>query len=412
MNAYYFKAEAMGVNILYGAEVNDLNIKNGQFESAEVLIGQVPRTVKARSIVVASGGFQADISWLKKYWGDAADNFIIRGTPYDRGKMLKVLLDNGAKQIGDPRQCHAVAIDARAPKFDGGIITRLDCVPFGIVVNKYAQRFYDEGEDFWPKRYAIWGRLVAAQPDQIAYSIIDFKSINLFMPSLFPPIEADSIHNLAEKLDLDPVMLAETVETYNAAVRPGKFISSELDDCITDGLAPQKSHWARALDTPPFYGYPLRPGITFTYLSVTINKSAQVVMEDEKPLKNVFAAGEIISGNILGQGYLAGFGMTIGTVFGRIAGQLYLKLRMDPLSASLKTFGLDVGFIISLFLTSLTGLLLLIFRSTPLMGILLIIHMGVVAGLFITMPYGKFVQGVYRYAVLVRNAIEQSQDKA
>ncbi len=64
-------------------------------------------------------------------------------------------------------------IDARAPKFDGGIATRLDSVVFGIMVNRDAQRFYDEGEDVWPKRYAIWGRLIAQQPDQIAYSIID-----------------------------------------------------------------------------------------------------------------------------------------------------------------------------------------------------------------------------------------------
>ena len=91
-----------------------------------------------------------------------ADNFLIRGTPYNQGRVLKNLLDQGAKPVGDPTQCHAVAIDARAPKFDGGIVTRLDCVPFSIVVNRTAQRFYDEGEDVWPKRYAIWGRLVAA----------------------------------------------------------------------------------------------------------------------------------------------------------------------------------------------------------------------------------------------------------
>ncbi len=63
------------------------------------------------------------------------------------------------KPVGDPRGCHAVALDARAPKFDGGIVTRLDSVPFGIVVNQQVKRFYDEGEDFWPKRYAIWGKL-------------------------------------------------------------------------------------------------------------------------------------------------------------------------------------------------------------------------------------------------------------
>jgi tricarballylate dehydrogenase len=270
---------------------------------------------------VASGGFQANIKWLKESWGEAADNFIIRGTPYNKGRLLRVLLDQGAKPVGDPRQCHAVAIDARAPKFDGGIVTRLDCVPFSIVVNKHARRFYDEGEDFWPKRYAIWGRLVAGQPDQIAYSIIDSKSIDLFMPSVFPPFQADSITEMATKLALDPTELSRTVERFNQATRPGKFDPAALDGCMTDGLDPPKSNWARPLDTPPYYGYPLRPGITFTYLGVTVNEKAQVVMQDDQPATNIFAAGEIMAGNILGKGYMAGFGMTIGTVFGRIAGE-------------------------------------------------------------------------------------------
>ncbi len=277
--------------------------------------------VRAKNIVVASGGFQANVSWLKEYWGEAADNFIIRGTPYDKGRMLRVLLDKGAKPVGDPRQCHAVAIDARAPKFDGGIVTRLDCLPFSIVVNKHARRFYDEGEDFWPQRYAIWGRLVAQQPDQIAYSIIDSKSLELFMPSVFPPIQSDSIAGLGKGLGIDPNTFEETVTEYNKSIKPGTFDFSIMDDCETVGLDPPKSHWARPLDTPPYYGYPLRPGITFTYLGVTVNERAQVVMQDDKPSPNIFAAGEIMAGNILGKGYMAGFGMTIGTVFGRIAGK-------------------------------------------------------------------------------------------
>ena len=279
------------------------------------LLDGVPRTARAKSVVVAAGGFQANIEWLKEFWGEAADNFLIRGTPYDKGRLLRILLDNGAKPVGDPRQCHAVAIDARAPKFDGGIVTRLDCVSFGIVVNKNAQRFYDEGEDFWPKRYAIWGRLVAKQPDQIAYSIIDSKSIDLFMPSVFPPFEASSIKEMAALLELDPAALEQTVFAFNGATRPGTFNTTVMDDCTTEGLDPPKSHWARPLDTPPFYGYPLRPGITFTYLGVTVDEQAGT------PSANIFAAGEIMSGNILGKGYMAGFGMTIGTVFGRTAGK-------------------------------------------------------------------------------------------
>ena len=321
MNSYYRTAQNLGVAISYETEVEDLVIRDGLFSEALVTREGETHRVKARSIVLASGGFQANLDWLKEEWGEAADNFIVRGSPYDKGRMLRVMLDNGAKQIGDPRQCHAVAIDARAPKYDGGIVTRLDCVSFGIVVNNRGERFYDEGEDFWPKRYAIWGRLVAKQPDQIAYSIIDAKSIDLFMPSVFPPLEADTLAELAVKLELDPATLENAVSEFNRSVRPGTFDPAELDDCRTEGIEPQKSHWARPIDTPPFYGYPLRPGITFTYLGVAVNDKAQVIMQDDRPSANIYAAGEIMSGNILGKGYMAGFGMTIGTVFGRVAGR-------------------------------------------------------------------------------------------
>ena len=329
INAYYATAAKLGVEIVYEAEVTDLDIREGGFDAAHVDIDGQTRKLRAKAVVLAAGGFQANLDWLKEYWGEAADNFLIRGTPYDRGRMLRVLLDNGAKPVGDPTQCHAVAIDARAPKFDGGIVTRLDCVPFGIVVNKHAKRFYNEGEDFWPKRYAIWGRLVAGQPDQIGYSLIDSKSINQFMPSVFPPIEADSIREMAAKLELDPGTLEKTVADFNAAVRPGTFDPAALDDCATQGLDPPKTHWARALDTPPFYGYPLRPGITFTYLGVTVNQKARVIMNDDRESRNLFAAGEIMAGNILGKGYMGGFGMTIGTVFGRIAGQEAARYAAD-----------------------------------------------------------------------------------
>jgi len=321
VNAYYARALKTGVRVLYGAEARSIELLEGKFSSLVVRRNGSEHRLRAKAAVMASGGFQADVGWLRQYWGDAAENFLIRGTPFNRGQMLRALLALGAKPVGDPRQCHAVAIDARAPKFDGGIVTRLDCVPFGIVVNRDCRRFYNEGENFWPKRYAIWGRLVAQQPGQIAYCLIDSKSLSLFMPSVFPPVEANSIGELARKLGLDPRALENTVRTYNAAVRPGRFDPTALDDCHTAGLQPEKTHWARPLDLPPFYGYPLRPGITFTYLGVTVDERARVILQDNHPVPGIMAAGEIMSGNILGKGYLAGFGMTIGTVFGRIAGR-------------------------------------------------------------------------------------------
>jgi tricarballylate dehydrogenase len=322
LNALYRTAEALGVAIEYEAEVVDLDIADGMFLSASARRGNGERaTVRASALVAACGGFEANIEWMKQYWGAPADNFLIRGTPHNRGTVLKLLLDKGVGEIGDPTQCHAVAIDARAPKYDGGIITRLDCVVFGIVVNKHAQRFYDEGEDVWPKRYAIWGRLVAGQPDQIAYIIFDASSLTMFMPSLFPPIEAKSIGELAGKFSLDPAALEDTVTKFNAAVQPGTFDHTILDDCRTEGITPPKTHWARRIEKPSFYAYPVRPGITFTYLGTRVNKEARMLMTDGRPSANMFAAGEIMAGNVLGRGYAAGIGMTIGSVFGRIAGR-------------------------------------------------------------------------------------------
>ena len=321
LNALYRTAQGLGVDVVYDAEVVDVDMEGGRFRNAAARIEGKTFTIEAKAFVAAAGGFEANLAWLREYWGPPADNFLIRGTPYNKGSLLRLLVEKGVEQTGDPRQCHAVAIDARAPKFDGGIITRLDCVVFGIVVNRNAERFYDEGEDFWPKRYAIWGRLVAAQPDQIAYIIFDESSLRLFMPSLYPPIQADSVEHLAEKLGLDPRALGNTVATFNASVRPGMFDPGLLDDCRTENLTPPKSHWARRIEKPPFYAYPVRPGITFTYLATRVNREARVVLQNGQAAENIFAAGEIMAGNVLGRGYAAGIGMTIGAAFGRVAGQ-------------------------------------------------------------------------------------------
>jgi tricarballylate dehydrogenase len=328
LNAYYGAAERLGVSVLYDTEVRSLCFDNEKVLEVLTVQSGVSATLRPKAVVVSSGGFQANIDWLCEYWGDAARNFIVRGTPYAQGVVLKNLLEQGVAPVGDPTQCHAVAVDARAPKFDGGIVSRLDCVPFSIVVDRAGSRFYDEGEDIWPKRYAIWGRLVAQCPEQIAYAITDAKSERLFMPSAFPPIRAESIGELAGKLGINTAALEATVRNFNQAVRPGKFDPNVLDDCRTEGIHPPKTHWARPIEAPPFIGYPLRPGITFTYLGVKVDENARVLMQDARSSANLFAAGEIMAGNILGQGYVAGVGMAIGAVFGRIAGREAAKVAL------------------------------------------------------------------------------------
>lgn len=320
VNAYYLTAEDLGVTVLYEAQVKHVAFEGRRATHLDVEIDGALYQMRAKAVVLASGGFQSDIDWLARAWGEAARNFLIRGTPYNRGVVLKDMIDQGAQSVGDPTQCHAVAIDGRAPKYDGGIATRLDCVPFSVVVNKDGERFYDEGEDVWPKRYAIWGRLVAAQPDQIAYSIIDARSIDLFMPSVYPPVAAGSIAELADKLGLPADKLAATIDGFNAGCREGDFHPQQLDGLATTGVTPAKTNWARTISEPPFYAYALKPGVTFTYLGLRVDHRARVTGTDG-PYDNVWSAGEMMAGSILGQGYLAGFGMTIGTVFGRIAGQ-------------------------------------------------------------------------------------------
>jgi len=331
LNALHHTAEDLGVEVWYDAEVVGLDIDatSGEFTSATVrrTVPDGPggaatdHEIAARAFVAASGGFEANLEWLEESWGPPARNFLVRGTPYNRGGVLRLLGDAGVELIGDPRQCHAVAIDGRAPKFDGGIVTRLDCVPFGIVVNQHGERFHDEGEEFWPKRYAIWGRLVAMQPEQVGHVLIDAKSIDSFMPSVFPPERADSIEELAAIVGIDPARTRATVDAFNAACRPGTFDHTIHDDCRTEGIEPPKSHWARPLDQPPYYAYTLRCGITFTYLAVKVDEQTKLIMANGATSPNLLAAGEIMAGNVLDRGYLAGLGMTIGSVFGRIAGR-------------------------------------------------------------------------------------------
>ena len=321
VNAYYRSAERLGVEIRYDTPVDRLELRDGRFIAA--FSGD--RRFEARTCVLAAGGFESNREWLREAWGVnergewPADNFLIRGTRFNTGTLLRFMLDAGADRIGDPTQAHMVAIDARAPLYDGGICTRIDCVSLGVVVNRDAERFYDEGEDFWPKRYAIWGRLVAQQPGQIAYSIIDAKAVGRFMPPVFPGTTARTLPELARAVGLDAGRFMQTLDAYNAACRPGTFDHTALDDCRTDGVTPEKTHWALPIDTPPFCAYPVRPGVTFTYLGLKVDETAAVRFGGV-PSSNLFVAGEMMAGNVLGKGYTAGVGMSIGTAFGRIAG--------------------------------------------------------------------------------------------
>ena len=320
VNVEYGAARRLGVEVRYESTVVELRLAGARCTGVLVESAGARSTVPARAVVVASGGYEANLDWLAEHWGEGARGYRVRGSRWNDGLLLRHLLDAGALARGNPRGFHAIAVDGRSPQFDGGIVTRVDSVPFGIVVNRDGARFADEGADLWPKRYASWGRLIALQPGQVACSVFDSRAAGRFIPAVFPPFRAGTIAELADALDLDRAALTRTVAAYNAAVRPGEHDPGRLDGCATEDLDPPKSHWALPIDAPPFYGYPLRVGVTFTYLGVAVDRDARVLRGDGPPFENVYAAGEVMAGSILREGYLAGFGMTIGAVFGRLAG--------------------------------------------------------------------------------------------
>jgi tricarballylate dehydrogenase len=172
----------------------------------------------------------------------------------------------------------------------------------------------------------------------VAYSIWDAAVNHLFLPPMYGPVVAGDVAGVAHALGLSPAAVAATVSGFNQAVAggpspgwdPARWDPSRLDGCRTEGLVPPKSNWARPIDTPPFYGIAMRPGVTFTFMGVQVTREARVRTTDGEALRNVFAAGEVMSGNVLSSGYLGGFGLTIGTVWGRIAGAAAAAAAREP----------------------------------------------------------------------------------
>ena len=319
INALYRTAEQLGVRISYETEATDLTVEPHEPPKLRLRQRDHHWQLEPRTILCCSGGAQANRDWLRVHWGKAADGFINRGTPFANGGVLEALLRQGATPVGDPAAAYLVAVDARSPANDGGIVTRIRGMPLGIVVDRDGRRFRDEGADTASTRYAAWGQRLAACPGHIAWLILDARALGAAPAALYPPIQAATVPELATRLGIDAERFTETVSSYNAAVRPG----TDPDDDAgwhSDGLEPPKSSQARPLSQPPFAAYPMRPGITFTYHGVSVDDQTRVCRADGSPIPGLYAAGMIMAPNIIPRGYLSGLALTIGIVFGRRAG--------------------------------------------------------------------------------------------
>ena len=319
INSLYATAAGLGVGICYDSEMVALDFTDHGECQVEISHGGGSEKIRARTTIICSGGHQANLDWLRQSFGAAADGFMIRGAPYVTGLPLRLLLDSGAKPVGDPSRCHMVAVDARGPRFDGGIVTRITAIPHGIVVDRDCRRFHDEGEDARKTHFAQWGTRIASRPEQIAYLILDNKGLARALPTAIQPVKADTIRALATELGLDPLALENMVREFNAAIPSTDDMSPA--ESGTAGLDPPKSRGATPIAVPPFAAYPIRPGVTFTHFGVTVDDHMRVITNDGQHLSHVFAAGMIMAANVLGEGYLAGLGITLCAVFGRLAGE-------------------------------------------------------------------------------------------
>jgi tricarballylate dehydrogenase len=283
--------------------------------------------VRARAVVLAAGGFEANPAMRAQYLGPNWDVARVRGTEYNTGDGIRMALAIGAQPFGHWSGCHAVAWDLNAPPTGNrkvGDAYQKHSYPFGLIVNKLGHRFVDEGADFRNYTYAKYGKEILRQPGMAAFQIFDAKVMHLLRDEYRIPqvtkAESASLEELATALEIQPGAFVDTIAQFNAACGDAPYDPTVKDGRATRGIDPPKSNWALQIDTPPFVGFAVTCGITFTFGGLRINPGAQVLDEDQRPIPGLTAAGELVGG-LFYHNYAGGTGLATGAVFGRIAGR-------------------------------------------------------------------------------------------
>jgi tricarballylate dehydrogenase len=321
-------AAAEGIEVRCESPVVDL-ARGAHGAVGGVVVGSADgrETIAAKSVVLASGGFEADPRRRAQYLGPGWDVAKVRGTPYNTGEGIDMALAAGAQPYGHWSGCHSIAWDAGAPPTGDLVLTNRfsrQSYPIGIVVNRDGRRFVDEGADLRNYTYAKYGAEILKQPGAIAFQLFDAVTAPLLRHQDYGApgasrAEAATIRELAKMCGIEPDRLEETVRAYNAAVQPGAFNPAVKDGKRTEGITPPKSNWALPLDRPPFLAFPVACGITFTYGGVRIDAQSRVLDGRDRPIPGLHAAGELVGG-LFYFNYPGGSGLTSGTVFGRRAG--------------------------------------------------------------------------------------------
>ena len=280
--------------------------------------------IHSRGVVLACGGFEANQEMRVKYLGRGWERAKVRGAKYNTGDGHRAAMDVGAKPAGQWTGCHGTPIDYDAPPT--GILEATDKMPrrsypFGITVNLTGRRFYDEGEGYAEQTFVNAARYIMEQHRGLAFQIFDSKGAAHLEAryALSKPIDAGTIQELAGKLQINPGVLTGTVEAFNAEAHEGEYVLGKLDGKSTRSIDPPKTNWALKIDSPPFVAYKVTGGITYTYGGPKIDARAQVLDMEDRPIRGLFAAGEIVGG-ILFHNSLRSGGLMHGAVFGMLAG--------------------------------------------------------------------------------------------
>src|ERR1700716_2848859 len=313
------RSQTRALSLLFdGVRVGGVRIRHDGVESE----------IKSKSVVLACGGFESNAEWRTRYLGPGWDLAKVRGTRFNNGDGIRMALDIGASPCGNWSGCHAVQWEMNAPEFGDlavGDQFQKHSYPFAILVNATGKRFVDEGADFRNYTYAKYGRVVLGQPGQFAWQIWDQKTKHLqrdeYNIRQCTKVTANTIEELAKKLDgVNPEQFVKTIADYNAAVRTDiAFNPNVKDGRRTEGLVIPKSNWANTIDKPPFEGYAVTCGVTFTFGGLRIADDGQVMNLDYQPIPGLYAAGGLVGG-IFYFNYPGGTGLTAGSVFGKIAG--------------------------------------------------------------------------------------------
>lgn len=320
--------DKLGVNVFYGSPVTDLLEENGRIVGVRTTGSEGMSVLRAKSTVLAAGGFESDPEMRAQYLGAAWARAKVRGTPANTGEVLAAALRHGAARGGDWTTAHSVQWDAFARHNESNreLTNRLtrQSYPLGILVNRAGRRFLDEGADFRNYTYAKYGRAVLEQPDSVAWQLFDASTRPLLgvaeydMPGISVET-ADTIEGLARKIGVNEIALSKTVSDFNASVDRSKTFDPTIKDGRGAAVNPPKSNWAVELSTPPYYAFAVTCGLTFTFGGIRADTAGRVLNENGNVVPGLYVCGEMLGGLFSGN-YPGGSGLAAGIVFGRRAG--------------------------------------------------------------------------------------------